>query len=57
MVADGETGPSCVLTYHAEELGESVGVLLLLATAARVLSITRQQWNYWCHHRDSVDAD
>lgn len=43
LIADRETGPRYVLTYHAEELGENVGVLLMLAAAARVLRITRHQ--------------
>lgn len=37
----GESGPVYVLSYHAEELGENLGVLLMLAAAIRSLSITR----------------
>lgn len=41
LVASGESGPLYVLVLHAEELGENVGVLLMLAAAVRSLSITR----------------
>lgn len=38
----GESGPLYVLTYHGEELGENVGVLLMIAAAVRSLSVVRQ---------------
>jgi len=41
LIAEGESGPLYVLTYHAEELGENLGVLLMVAAAARTLSMTR----------------
>ncbi|WP_156753433.1 hypothetical protein [Actinokineospora pegani] len=41
LLADGETGPRYVLTYHAEELAENVGVLLMLAAA--VLSVRTER--------------
>ena len=37
----GESGPVYVLTLHAEELGENLGVLLMLAAAAHSVSVTR----------------
>lgn len=40
-IAAGESGPLYVLTYHAEELGENVGVLLLMAAAVSAVSLTR----------------
>ncbi|MBB3049877.1 hypothetical protein FHS23_000872 [Prauserella isguenensis] len=40
-IAAGESGPLYVLTYHAEELGENVGVLLLMAAAASAVSLQR----------------
>ena len=40
-VAVGESGPIYVLTYHAEELGENFGVLLLMAAAFQSLTVTR----------------
>ncbi|WP_307849391.1 hypothetical protein [Qaidamihabitans albus] len=42
LIAEGESGPLYVLTYHVEELGENLGVLLLLAAAARSLSLVRE---------------
>jgi hypothetical protein len=45
LIATGESGPLYVLTYHAEELGENIGVLLMLAAAFRSLSIQRQAGN------------
>jgi hypothetical protein len=41
LVADGESGPLYVLVLHAEELGENLGVLLMLTAAVRSLDITR----------------
>lgn len=41
LIAGQESGPLYVLTYHAEELGENVGVLLLMAGAARAASLRR----------------
>ncbi|WP_019818879.1 hypothetical protein [Saccharomonospora saliphila] len=41
LIAADESGPLYVLTYHAEELGENLGVLLLIATAAAALRIER----------------
>lgn len=41
LIAQGESGPLYVLTYHAEELGENLGVLLMLVAAALSLRITR----------------
>lgn len=41
LVADGESGPLYVLVLHAEELGENLGVLLMLTAAIRSLDITR----------------
>jgi hypothetical protein len=38
----GESGPLYVLTLHAEELGENVGVLLMLAAAARSVLVQRR---------------
>jgi hypothetical protein len=37
----GESGPVYVLTLHAEELGENVGVLLMLAAAVRSVIVGR----------------
>ncbi|OZM70149.1 hypothetical protein CFN78_26620 [Amycolatopsis antarctica] len=42
LIAGGESGPLYVLTYHAEELGENLGVLLMLAATARSLSVVRE---------------
>jgi hypothetical protein len=41
LVAEGERGPLYVLVLHAEELGENLGVLLMLTAAIRSLDITR----------------
>jgi hypothetical protein len=41
LIATGESGPIYVLTYHAEELGENLGVLLMLAAAAKSVRIIR----------------
>jgi hypothetical protein len=41
LVAEGERGPLYVLVLHAEELGENIGVLLMLTAAVRSLEITR----------------
>jgi hypothetical protein len=41
LVADGERGPVYVLVLHAEELGENLGVLLMLTAAVRALEIAR----------------
>lgn len=41
LVAAGESGPLYVLVLHAEELGENVGVLLMLAAAARSVRVAR----------------
>lgn len=41
LVADGESGPLYALVLHAEELGENLGVLLMLTAAIRSLDITR----------------
>jgi hypothetical protein len=41
LVAEGESGPLYVLVLHAEELGENIGVLLMLTAAVRSLDITR----------------
>lgn len=41
LLGSGDTGPRYVLTYHAEELGENVGALLMLAAAGLALSLTR----------------
>lgn len=55
LVAEGESGPLYVLTYHAEELGENVSVLLMLAAAACSLTVTRRdgrvELNYLVEHR------
>ncbi|WP_344071352.1 hypothetical protein [Prauserella alba] len=40
-IAADESGPLYVATYHAEELGENVGVLLLMAAAASAVSLER----------------
>jgi hypothetical protein len=41
LVAEGESGPLYVLVLHAEELGENIGVLLMLTAAVRSLAISR----------------
>lgn len=43
LYAAGESGPLYVLTYHGEELGENVGVLLMLAAAVGSLTVARQR--------------
>ncbi|MCT2584276.1 hypothetical protein [Actinophytocola gossypii] len=40
LVAQGESGPIYVLVLHAEELGENLGVLLMIAAAVRSVTIT-----------------
>jgi hypothetical protein len=42
LVAEGESGPLYVLVLHAEELGENLGILLMLTAAIRSLDITRE---------------
>nr|WP_307831885.1 hypothetical protein [Prauserella cavernicola] len=51
LIASGESGPLYVLTYHAEELGENVGVLLLIAAAALSLSIRRRDDGFTVGYR------
>ncbi|TCP57093.1 hypothetical protein EV191_1011045 [Tamaricihabitans halophyticus] len=46
LIAVGESGPLYVLTYHAEELGENIGTLLLLAAAAQSVTVTERSGNY-----------
>jgi hypothetical protein len=41
LLDGGETGPRYVLTYHAEELGENLGALLMLAAAGAALCVRR----------------
>ncbi|GAB3432779.1 hypothetical protein [Actinophytocola sediminis] len=40
LVAQGESGPIYVLVLHAEELGENLGVLLMITAAVRSVTIT-----------------
>ncbi|WP_158849978.1 hypothetical protein [Saccharothrix deserti] len=40
LLVAAETGPLYVLTYHAEELGENIGVLLMLSAATTALTAT-----------------
>jgi len=40
LVAAGESGPVYVLVLHAEELGENLGVLLMITAAVRSVTIT-----------------
>lgn len=42
LLADRNTGPLYVLTYHAEELGENLGGLLLIAAAIQSITVTRE---------------
>jgi hypothetical protein len=42
LVAEGESGPLYVLVLHAEELGENLGVLLMIAAAVRSLTLTSE---------------
>ncbi|MPZ84323.1 MAG: hypothetical protein GEV28_29580 [Actinophytocola sp.] len=42
LVAEGESGPIYVLVLHMEELGENLGVLLMIAAAVRSVTITGQ---------------
>jgi hypothetical protein len=42
LVAEGESGPLYVLVLHTEELGENLGVLLMLVAAVRSLDIVRE---------------
>ncbi|MFF5985607.1 hypothetical protein [Prauserella flavalba] len=53
LIAGGESGPVYVLTYHAEELGENVGVLLLMAAAGLSLSIGRRDGGFSLAYRQS----
>ncbi|CAM3873120.1 hypothetical protein KIPE111705_29080 [Kibdelosporangium persicum] len=46
LIASGQSGPLYVLTYHAEELGENLGVLAMLAAAAHSARITRTQYSF-----------
>lgn len=48
----GESGPLYVLTYHGEELGENLGVLLMLAAAIRSLSIVQRPGMIALHYRE-----
>ncbi|HEY0636421.1 MAG TPA: hypothetical protein VGD67_02135 [Pseudonocardiaceae bacterium] len=41
LLGSGETGVGYVLTYHAEELGENIGALLMVAAAVQALRLTR----------------
>jgi hypothetical protein len=41
LVAEGESGPLYVPVLHVEELGENLGVLLMLTAAVRSLDIVR----------------
>ncbi len=42
QLAANETGPLYIATFHAEELTENLGVLLMLAAAAHSVSILRR---------------
>ncbi|WP_216213198.1 hypothetical protein [Amycolatopsis aidingensis] len=51
LIAEGESGPIYVLTYHAEELAENLGVLLLLAAAVRSVVVLRQEGDLRLRYR------
>lgn len=51
LIALQESGPLYVLTYHAEELGENLGVLLMLVAAAKSTSVTRDGLSFRITYR------
>ncbi|GAB3507665.1 hypothetical protein [Amycolatopsis cihanbeyliensis] len=53
LIAEGESGPLYVLTYHAEELAENLGVLVLLAAAVRSVAVLRQDGGALLRYRVS----
>lgn len=50
LVAAGESGPVYVLVLHAEELGENLGVLLMITAAVRSVTITLRSGQVGIRH-------
>lgn len=57
LAAERGSGPAYVLTMHAEELGETTGVLLMLAAAAHSLTIIRRSDGIRLDYRDNPRGD
>lgn len=51
LIALEESGPLYVLTYHAEELGENLGVLLMLVAAVKSTTVTRNAGTFQVTYR------
>lgn len=51
LIALEESGPLYVLTYHAEELGENLGVLLMLVAAVKSAEVTRSDTGFGIAYR------
>lgn len=54
LLARGGPGTAYVLTYHAAELAENIGALLLFAAAASGLTLTRDGTVLRLHYRASA---
>ncbi len=54
LVAAGESGPIYVVVLHLEELGENLGVLLMLAAAARSVLLTRETDTFSLRYQASM---
>jgi len=57
LVAEGESGPVYVLVLHLEELGENLGVLLMIAAAVRSVTITNQAGRFGVEYRQRLTSD
>jgi hypothetical protein len=56
LLVRSETGPLYVLTYHAEELAENIGVLLMLAAATTAVAATARGGRFELAYRPGVAA-
>lgn len=55
LVAKGESGPVYVLVLHAEELGENLGVLLMITAAFRSVVVTTLAGRFGLRYRTDDD--
>lgn len=56
LVAEGESGPIYVLVLHLEELGENLGVLLMIAAAVRSVTITAHGGRFGVEYAGAVSG-
>ena len=57
FMADGNENLGFALTYHAEELGENVGALLLLAAASSAVSMRREDGEIAVRYRSQTERN